>query len=88
MRLVAYGNEDNDGGDRQLAIGNVDNNRRQQRQALEGEDDGGGLGRRFGRGGGEWHKQRWRTRAVEDSGGGGGLWEVTRAYHNIALSVK
>ncbi len=34
----------NDGGDRQLAVGNVDDDRRQWRQALEGEDDGGVLG--------------------------------------------
>ncbi len=30
----------NDGGDRQLAVGNVDDIRRQQNQALKGEDDG------------------------------------------------
>ena len=33
-----------DGGDRQLAVGDVDNNRWQRRQALKGEDNGGGLG--------------------------------------------
>ncbi len=30
----------NDGVDRQLAVNDIDDNRRQQRQALEGEDDG------------------------------------------------
>ena len=41
-----------DGGDRQLAVGNVDDNRQQRRQALEGEDDDGDLGQRFERCGG------------------------------------
>ena len=71
-----------------MAVGDVDNNRRRWRQALEGDDDGRVLGRCcFGHGGGELPKQRRRTRAVEDSNGvGGGLWDVKRAYHNIALS--
>ena len=54
-----------------LAVGGVDDDIRRRRQALEGEDDGGVLGRRFGRGGGEWRKQRRRTRAADDSGRGG-----------------
>ena len=61
-----------DGGDRQLAVGNFDDDRGQRRQALEGEDDGGSLVRRFGRGGVEWPKEQRRTRAAEDSGGAGG----------------
>ncbi len=40
------------GGNRQLAVGDVDDNRRQLRQALEGEDNDGGLGQRFGHGSG------------------------------------
>ena len=68
-----------DSGDWQLTVGNVDNDRRRQRQPLERGGHGGGLGQRFGRGGGEWRKQRRRTRAAEDSGGAGGLWDVKRA---------
>ncbi len=41
-----------DGGNRHLAFGDVDDDRRQQIKALGGEDNDGGLGRRFGRGGG------------------------------------
>ena len=62
----------NDGGDRQLAVGDVDNDRRHRRQALEGEDNGRVLGRRFGREGGKLPKQQRRRRAAEDSDGGGG----------------
>ena len=69
----------NDSGNRQLAVGDVEDNRRRRRQALEGEDNDGVLEQRFGRGGGEWPKQRRRTRAAEDSDrGGGGLWDVKR----------
>ena len=52
------------------------------------------LGRRFGRGGGEWRKQRRRTRAAEDSGGGGDFWDffgMKRAYRTtikINLSMN
>jgi hypothetical protein len=48
------------------------------------EDNDGGLGRHFGHGGGKWPKQGRQTRAAEDSGRV--LWDVKRAYHNIALS--
>ncbi len=74
-----------------MAVGNFDDNRWQQRQALEGEDNGGVLEQSFVCGGGKWPKQRRRTRAVEDSGGGGGggggggVGDVKRANH-IALS--
>ena len=71
MRLVAYGNGNNDGGNWWAVVGGVDNDRRRRRQALEGEDNGGVLGQRFGCGSGEWRKQRRQTRAAEDSGGGG-----------------
>ena len=75
----------NDGGNRQLAVGDVDDDRQQRRQALEGEDNGGVLGRCFGRGGGKWPKQQRRPRAAGDSGGGGGgLWDVKRVYHKIS----
>ena len=43
---------DDDGGDRQLAFGDVDDDRQRRIKALGGEDNDGGLGRRFGRGGG------------------------------------
>ena len=87
-QCMGEGGADDDGGDRRLAVGDVDNDRRQQRQALEGEDNGGGLGRHFGRGGGEWQQ----TAAAEKGcggqrRGGGRLWDMKRAYgHNIALS--
>ena len=35
---------DDEGGDRQLTVGNVDDDRQQRRHALEGEDDGEDLG--------------------------------------------
>ncbi len=68
---------DNDVRNRQLAVGNIDNYRRQWRQALEGVDDGGGLRQHFGCGG----RQRQQM-AAKDSccrgqlGGGGGLFVV------------
>ncbi len=43
---------DDDGDDRQLAFGDVDNGRHRRIKALGGEDDDGGLGRRFGHRGG------------------------------------
>jgi hypothetical protein len=75
----------NDGGDWQLAVGNVDEDRQQWRQALEGEDDGGGLGQRFGRGGGEWLKERQRTRAAEDSSRPGGVVGCEKCLGTIIL---
>jgi hypothetical protein len=80
MRLAAYGNGNNDGSDRYAAVGGVDDDKQQRRQALEGEDNGEVLGQRFGHGGGEWRKQRRRTRAAEDSGRGGFFGDVKRAY--------
>ncbi len=43
---------DDDGGNWQLAFGDVGDDRQQWIKALGGEDNDGGLGRRFGRGGG------------------------------------
>jgi hypothetical protein len=43
---------DNDDGNRQLAFGDVDDDRQQRIKALGGEDNDRGLGQRFGRGGG------------------------------------
>ena len=43
---------DNDGGDRQLTFGDVDEDRQRRIKALGGEDNDKGLGRCFGRGGG------------------------------------
>jgi hypothetical protein len=55
-QCMGEGGADNDGGDRQVAVSNVDKDRRRRRQAPEGEDNGGGLGQRFGRGSGKPHK--------------------------------
>ena len=57
---------DDDGSDWQLAVSNVDEDRQQRRQALEGVDDDRGLGQCFGCGGGRWQ----RTAAEEGSCGG------------------
>ncbi len=43
---------DDDGGNRQLAVGAIDDNRGRRIKALGGEEDDRGLGRRFGRGSG------------------------------------
>ncbi len=59
---------DDDGSDWQLAVGDVEDNRRQQRQALEGKTMVEVSGNVSGMAVANGSKQQRRTRAVEESG--------------------
>jgi hypothetical protein len=77
------GGVDDDSGDWQLVVGDVDNNRRRRRQALEGEDNGKVSSDVSGAAVANDSKQWQRTRAAEDNGGGGGDFEGCKRGERI-----